>query len=214
MVNIQGKMTLVGTQLLTLPRPVNSQTGEYSDKYSADEWKALWDERRADFNAIRSKGENQLNQWLDENANTDVTKAYYLDGQLVAVFGEDNINVSNGMNYGFEYRIAKNAAENQGLSGDELTKYVENRIELELRRKYGTRLQVEEGSAGSLGTLADYREDLFGGNRWPGAENLPKIPEIDWNAPSPAEAGTWQGPLAKIDTATFLGIQRLVFENQ
>lgn len=214
MVTIQGQFSLVGAQLLTPPRPIDSQTGEYATDYSVDEWKALWQERHAEFANTQQNARNNLSDWLDDNADANVTRAYYLDGQLTAVFGSNNANISNGMDYGFEYRVAKNAGEQQGLTGDKLTEFVENRVETELKRKYGDRLTVKDGPAGTLGTLGDYRDELFGGDRWPSAENLPKQPAIDWDAPSPAQAGTWQGPLAPIDTEAFLGIRKLALENQ
>ena len=213
MVEFQGKMSIVGARYLTMPRPIDPQTGEYSTRFSLEEWKALQTKRKEEFETYQANAEGQLNGWLDDNSGAQVTRAYYLDDQLVAVFGEDNVNVSNGMNYAIEYSKAQSDGENLGYSGDELTRYVENRVEVALRSEYGNRLTVKEGTAGTLGTLADYREELFGGDRWPSEENMPPPREIDWNAPSPAQAGTWQGPL-RIDTDTFLGIRRLVFGNQ
>lgn len=208
MVNIEGQYSLVGGRMITPPRPIDAQTGEYSDAYSVDEWKALWQERQAAFSETQKTAENNLKNWLDEHADTEVTRAYYLDGQLTAVFGRDNANISNNMNYAFEYRSAKNDGEKLGLTGDELDAFVENRVENDLRRKYGNRLTVTEGEAGTIGTIADYREELFGGSRWPSADNLPPPPEIDWDAPSPAEAGTWQGPILNLDNDLYLEMRR------
>lgn len=206
MVNIQGQFSLVGAQMLLVNRPVDPQTGEYTNKYSAEEWKEHMLSRQAEFKEIRKTAETNLSNWLDDNSGAQVTRAYYLDGELTAVFGADNANVSNGMNYGFEYGIAKSDGEQRGLSGDELTEYVENRIEFELKRKYGNRLEVREGPAGTMGTVGDYREELFGGERWPSVENIPQHPEIDWNAPSPKEAGTWKGPI-ELNTTAFLALR-------
>ena len=41
MVEFQGKMSIVGARFLTMPRPIDPQTGEYSTKFSLEEWKAL-----------------------------------------------------------------------------------------------------------------------------------------------------------------------------
>ncbi|RCK49334.1 MULTISPECIES: hypothetical protein [Thalassospira] len=212
MVEFQGKMSIVGARFLTMPRPIDPQTGEYSTKFSLEEWKALQTKHQEDFETYQSKAESQLNTWLDDNGDAKVTRAYYLDDQLVAVFGEDNINVSNGMNYALEYGYAQSDGENLGYSGDQLARYAENRVEFAMRREYGDRLTVKEGPAGTLGTLADYREDLFGGDRWPSADNMPPPREIDWDAPSPAQAGTWQGPLALIDTQAFLDMRTMRIE--
>ncbi|HCK20584.1 MAG TPA: hypothetical protein DHW36_18895 [Thalassospira sp.] len=212
MININGQYSLVGAQLLTPPRPIDSQTGEYSDDYSVEEWKALWKERQAEFSQTQKTAENNLKNWLDEHADTEVTRAFYLDGQLTAVFGSDNAKVSNGMNYAFEYSTAKNDGEKLGLTGDELDEFVETRVENELHRKYGDRLTVTQGDADTMGTMADYREELFGGSRWPAAENRPQQPEIDWNAPSPVEAGTWQGPIRNIDNDMYVEMVRTAFE--
>tara|TARA_R110000796_G_scaffold63211_2_gene146018 strand:+ start:114330 stop:115100 length:771 start_codon:yes stop_codon:yes gene_type:complete len=206
MVNIQGQFSLAGAQMLLLPRPIDGQTGEYTTKYTAEEWKERMLTRQAEFKEIRKTAESNLSNWLDDNSDAQVTRAYYLDGELTAVFGTDNANVSNDMSYGFEYGTAKSEGEQRGLTGDELTKYVENRIEFELKRKYGDRLEVREGSAGTMGTVGDYREELFGGERWPSLENFPQHPEIDWNAPSPKEAGTWKGPI-ELNTTAFLAMR-------
>lgn len=203
MVEFQGKMSLVGARFLTMPRPIDPQTGEYSTKFSPEEWKALQTQRKEDFATYQSNAEKQLKSWLDDNSEAQITRAYYLDDELVAVFGEDNVNVSNGMNYALESSWARSKGESLGYSGDQLTRYVENSVEFAMRREYGDRLTVKEGPAGSLGTLADYREDLFGGDRWPSAENMPPHHEIDWNAPSPKEAGTWKGPI-ELNTTAFL----------
>ncbi|MEQ8284026.1 hypothetical protein [Thalassospira sp.] len=203
MVNIQGQFSLVGAQMLLFNRPIDIQTGEYTTKYSAEEWKEHMLSRQAEFKEVRKTAENNLSNWLDDNSDAQVTRAYYLDEELTAVFGTNNANVSNGMNYGFEYGVAKSDGEQRGLSGDDLTEYVENRIEFELKRKYGNRLEVREGPAGTMGTVGDYREELFGGERWPSVENIPQHPEIDWNAPSPKEAGTWKGPI-ELNTTAFL----------
>ncbi|RCK27868.1 hypothetical protein TH8_00275 [Thalassospira profundimaris] len=214
MVEFQGKMSIVGARYLTMPRPIDPQTGEYSTKFSLDEWKDIQTKRKEQFETYQANAENHLNSWLDDNSDAEITRAYYLDDELVAVFGEDNINVSNGMNYAMEYRYAQSDGEDLGYSGDQLTRYVENRIEFALRREYGDRLTVKEGPAGTLGTLADYREELFGGDRWPSEENMPPMREIDWDAPSPAQAGTWQGPVALIDTQAFLDIRTMRLETQ
>lgn len=214
MVEFQGKISIVGAQYLTMPRLIDPQTGEYSTKFSLDEWKAIQTKRKEEFETHQAHAESQLNNWLDDNGTAQVTRAYYLDDELVAVFGENNVNVSNGMNYAMDYSNAQSDGKNRGYSGDQLTRYVENRVAFALRREYGDRLTVKEGPAGTLGTLADYREDLFGGDRWPSAENMPPRREIDWNAPSPAQAGTWQGPLIPIDTQAFLDIRTMRLENQ
>lgn len=213
MVQFQAKMSLVGVQFLTMPRPIDSQTGEYSTKFSLDEWKEIQAKNKAAFEAGQSRAEKQLNTWLDDNGDAEITRAYYLDDQLVAVFGEDDVNVSNGMNYALKYSYAQSEGENLGYSGDQLTKYIENRIEFELRREYGDRLTVKHGPAGTIGTLADYREELFGGDRWPSKENMPPQREIDWDAPSPAQTGTWQGPFLPIDTQRFLEMHKMRVES-
>lgn len=206
MVNIQGQFSLAGAQMLLLNRPIDMKTGEYTTEYSAEEWKERMLSRQAEFKEIRKNAENNLSNWLDDNSDAEVTRAYYLDGELTAVFGNENTNVSNGMDYGFEYRLAKSDGEQRGLSGDKLNEYVENRIEFELKRKYGNRLEVREGAAGTMGTVGDYREELFGGERWPSVENIPQHPEIDWNAPSPNQAGTWKGPI-ELNTTAFLAMR-------
>ena len=203
MVNIQGQLSLAGTRMMILTRPIDNQTGEYTSEYSVEEWKELMLARQEEFKEVRRFAENNLANWLDDNSDTEVTRAYYLDGQLTAVFGPDNANVSNGIDYSFEYRLAKDDGERRGLTGDKLNEYVENRIENALKSKYGNRLEVRKGPAGTMGTVADYREELFGGERWPSIENIPQLTDIDWNAPSPKEAGTWTGPL-KLNTSLFL----------
>ena len=203
MVNIQGQLSFVGAQMMLFTRPIDIQTGEYTSQYSAEEWKELMLARQEEFKEVRRSAESNLANWLDDNSDAEVTRAYYLDGQLTAVFGTDNANVSNGINYNYEYTTAKNDGERRGLTGDKLNEYVENRIETALKSKYGNRLEVRKGPAGTMGTVGDYREELFGGERWPSIENIPQITDIDWNAPSPKEAGTWTGPI-KLNTSLFL----------
>ena len=203
MVNIQGQLSFVGAQMMLFTRPIDIQTGEYTSQYSAEEWKELMLARQEEFKEVRRSAESNLANWLDDNSDAEVTRAYYLDGQLTAVFGTDNANVSNGINYSFDYRLAKDDGERRGLTGDKLNEYVENRIETALKSKYGNRLEVRKGPAGTMGTVGDYREELFGGERWPSIENIPQITDIDWNAPSPKEAGTWTGPI-KLNTSLFL----------
>ncbi|WP_417803384.1 hypothetical protein [Thalassospira lucentensis] len=203
MVNIQGQLSFVGAQMMLFTRPIDIQTGEYTSQYSAEEWKELMLARQEEFKEVRRSAESNLANWLDDNSDAEVTRAYYLDGQLTAVFGTDNANVSNGINYSFDYRLAKDDGERRGLTGDKLNEYVENRIETALKSKYGNRLEVRKGPAGTMGTVGDYREELFGGERWPSIENIPQITEFDWNAPSPKEAGTWTGPI-KLNTSLFL----------
>ena len=203
MVNIQGQFSFVGAQMMLFTRPIDNQTGEYTSEYSAEEWKELMLARQEEFKEVRRFAENNLANWLDDNSDTEVTRAYYLDGQLTAVFGPDNANVSNGIDYSLEYKLAKNDGERRGLTGDKLNEYVENRIENALKSKYGNRLEVRKGPAGTMGTVGDYREELFGGERWPSIENIPQRTDIDWNAPSPKEAGTWTGPI-KLNTSLFL----------
>ena len=203
MVNIQGQLSFAGTRMMIFTRPIDKQTGEYTSEYSVEEWKELMLARQEEFKEVRRFAENNLANWLDDNSDTEVTRAYYLDGQLTAVFGPDNANVSNGIDYSLEYKLAKNDGERRGLTGDKLNEYVENRIENALKSKYGNRLEVRKGPAGTMGTVGDYREELFGGERWPSIENIPQITDIDWNAPSPKEAGTWTGPI-KLNTSLFL----------
>lgn len=99
-------------------------------------------------------------QIAKQNA-AEVHTAFRLNGKLVGVMSESGFT-STGIQATTAYQDTQNAADKQGLTGEERIAFVSDHVSRALKDRHGENLDVETFNAGNRPTSGDMHAEMFG----------------------------------------------------